>query len=161
MPVAKKKFREMVFQLLYSHNLSEAGRDDMVPMMREQLNVPRSVLHQAHARMLDVVKHQEEFDHLIKETSLEYEVERIQRVEMNILRLGLYEMLYDDHVPPKVAIAEALRLGKKFSTPESVKFLNAILDSVYKSLGVEKERTDETKEETFFSAEDERKKRES
>lgn len=161
MPVAKKKFREMVFQLLYSHNLSEAGRDDIVPLMREQLNVSRSSLHQAHARMLDVVKHQEEFDRLVKETSREYEVERIQRVEMNILRLGLYEMIYDDHIPPKVAIAEALRLGKKFSTPESVKFLNAILDAVYKSLDIAVEQSDETKEETFFSAEDERKKRES
>jgi len=159
MPVAKKKFREMVFQLLYSHNLSEAGRDDMVPMMREQLNVSRSSLHLAHARMLDVIKHQEEFDRLVKEASHEYEVERIQRVEMNILRLGLYEMIYDDLVPPKVAIAEALRLGKKFSTPESLKFLNAILDSVYKSLDIEEERSDETKEETFFNAEDEKNKR--
>ena len=159
MPVAKKKFREMVFQLLYSHNLSESGRDDMVPMMREQLNVPRSALHQAHERMLDVLKHQGEFDHLIQEASQEYEVERIQRVEMNILRLSLYEMIYDDQVPPKVAISEALRLGKKFSTPESVKFLNAILDSIYKSLDIEEKESDETKEETFFNAEDKRKKR--
>lgn len=159
MPVPKKKFREVVFQLLYSHNVSESARDDMVLMMTEQLKLPRSALHQAHDRMLEVARHQEEFDHLIGEASKEYEVGRIQRVEMNILRLGLYEMLYDEHVPPKVAIAEALRLSKKFSTPESVKFVNAILDQIYKSLDTVEEESDKTKEETFFNAEDERKKR--
>jgi transcription antitermination protein NusB len=50
-----------------------------------------------------------------------------------VLRLALYEMLHDDQIPPKVAIAEAIRLSRKFSTPESSSFINAILDAIYKS----------------------------
>jgi transcription antitermination protein NusB len=160
MTIPRKKFREIVFQLLYSHNLSESTKDDMVPMMREQVKVGKAVLHQAHERMLEVVKHQTELDRMIEGASKEYEVSRIQRVEMNVLRLAVFEMLYDDAVPPKVAITEAIRLSKKFSTPESLKFVNAVLDQIYHSLGTVEEPNDEAKEETFFSAENEKKKRE-
>jgi N utilization substance protein B len=68
---------------------------------------------------------------MIAETSKEYELNRIPRVERNLLRLGAYEICYSD-VPPKVAINEAVRLTKKFATDESGNFINAILDAIFK-----------------------------
>ena len=47
--------------------------------------------------------------------------------------MGVYELLYDESIPPKVAISEAMRLAKKFGTPESATFVNALLDAIYKS----------------------------
>jgi len=74
-----------------------------------------------------------EIDALIRNTSTSYRFERIQSIERNVLRLGIYEILYDDTIPPKVAIPEALRLSKKFGTPESAMFVNALLDTIYKT----------------------------
>ena len=74
---------------------------------------------------------------MIAKTSHAYEFERIQTVERNILRLAVFEIFFDNGtVPPKVALAEAMRLARKFSTYESTSFINAILDAIYKdSLG--------------------------
>lgn len=73
---------------------------------------------------------------MITEHSTSYEFERIPRIERNVLRLGVYEIMYDSDIPPKVAIAEAIRLTRKFATPESATFVNAILDSILKSIHV-------------------------
>src|SRR5690606_29501809 len=58
--------------------------------------------------------------------------ERIPRVERNILRLAVFELLHDPSVPPTVAIAEAIRLTRKFATPEAATFINAVLDAIFK-----------------------------
>ena len=71
-------------------------------------------------------------DQMISETAKEYEFDRIPRVERNVLRLGVYEIYFSKTVPPKVAITEAVRLAKKFSSAESGSFINAILDALYK-----------------------------
>ena len=61
-----------------------------------------------------------------------YDIDRIHSVERNVLRLGIYELFFDPEIPPKVAIAEAIRMSKKFGTPESVSYVNAIMDNIYK-----------------------------
>ena len=76
----------------------------------------------------------EEIDALITKHSQGYGLERIPRVERNIVRLGIYELLFVPEVPQKVAIAESMRLARKFSTKEAATFVNAIMDSVYQSL---------------------------
>ena len=64
--------------------------------------------------------------------SLNYDFDRIQTVTKNILRLAVFELFFDPSIPPKVAIAEAIRLSRKFSTPESAAFVNALLDHLYR-----------------------------
>ena len=60
--------------------------------------------------------------------------DRVGRIERAILRIALYEMRYKPDVPPKVAINEALEVAKKFSTQESSRFINGILDRIHKEL---------------------------
>ncbi len=149
----KKKFRELVFQLLFSHDLGSA--EEAIPLMSEEMKVSRSNMRAAHDKMKEVVGHIEELDLLIGEAAKEYEFARIQKVERNILRLGVFEILFDDSVPPKVAISEAVRLCKKFSTPESLKFVNAVLDAVYKSTDAyEVPLEEEDKSDIYFNHKD-------
>ncbi|MBX9744017.1 MAG: transcription antitermination protein NusB, partial [Chlamydiales bacterium] len=63
--------------------------------------------------------------------SPDYVFERISRTERSILRLGTFELLFDPSIPPKVAIAEAIRICRKFGSPQSAQFVNAVLDSVF------------------------------
>ena len=93
---------------------------------------------------------------MIRKTAVSYAFERIQSVERNVLRLGVFEMLYDSSIPPKVAISEAMRLSRKFSNPESSHFINALLDHLYKLSSGEKINTDALKHDLEKHLEKER-----
>jgi N utilization substance protein B len=70
-----------------------------------------------------------EIDALIEEHAEHWRLDRMAAVDRNVLRLAVYEFLHED-TPEKVVINEALEVAKKFSTPESVQFINGILDAV-------------------------------
>ena len=79
--------------------------------------------------------HEGKIDELISQYTEHWEIERMAVVDRNILRQGIFELLWGADVPPKVAINEALEVAKKFSTQESSRFLNGILDRIHKELG--------------------------
>jgi transcription antitermination protein NusB len=136
MSLPQQKFREIVFQLLYSHDLSNASESDMTPLLMAELSVTKKAVRTAQERVNEIIAKKQELDVLIAKASLSYAFERIPSVERNILRLGVFELLFDDTIPPKVSISEAMRLARKFSSPEAASFINAILDNLYKnSLG--------------------------
>lgn len=76
------------------------------------------------------LQHREESDVLIRKYSKNWDLPRIAAVDRNILRLAIYEMLHREDVPPVVSINEAVDIAKKFSTEDSGRFVNGILDSV-------------------------------
>ncbi len=133
MPVPQQKFREIVFQLLYSHDMGKAEERDMLALMMAELAVSRKAVRDAQEKVRAIIAKLPEIDPLITKSALGYSFERIQSVERNVLRIGAYEMLYDAAIPPKVAIAEAMRLERKFGSPEGANFVNALLDNIYKA----------------------------
>ena len=76
------------------------------------------------------LEHRETLDEQIKKHALNWELHRIAAVDRNILRLAIYEMMHRDDIPPIVSINEAVDIAKKFSTPDSGKFVNGILDKI-------------------------------
>ena len=76
------------------------------------------------------LEHRDELDEQIKKHALNWDLHRIAVVDRNILRLAIYEMLHRDDIPPIVSINEAVDVAKKFSTPDSGKFVNGILDKI-------------------------------
>jgi N utilization substance protein B len=133
MSLPPQKFREIVFQLLYSYDSSRATEEEMTPLIMAELSVTKKSVRMATERTKQILTHLPEIDLAIRKASLSYEFERILSVERNILRLAVFELQHDSTMPPKVAIAEAIRLARKFSTPEAAAFINAILDNLYKS----------------------------
>ena len=76
------------------------------------------------------VQYRDEADEHIKKHVKNWDLHRIAAVDRNILRLAIYEMLHRDDIPPVVSINEAVDIAKKFSTQDSGKFVNGILDKV-------------------------------
>ncbi|HQE91108.1 MAG TPA: transcription antitermination factor NusB [Verrucomicrobiota bacterium] len=76
------------------------------------------------------LQHRNEVDAVIRKHARNWELHRIAVVDRNILRLAIYEMLYREDIPPVVSINEAVDIAKKFSTQDSGKFVNGILDQV-------------------------------
>jgi len=138
MALPVQKFREIVFQMLYSYDLGHPDDESILNLLSKELEVTKKAVKEVQARVHTIRSHLKEIDALITKASKSYEFERIQSVERNILRLGAFEILHDPAIPPKVAIAEALRLARKFSTKESATFINAVLDALYKSSQGEK-----------------------
>lgn len=86
-----------------------------------------------------VVTEQTQLDDHIRPLAPEWPIEQIARIDRNILRLGLYELLYrGEQVPPKVAINEAVELAKAFGSDNSSKFINGVLGTAFRTLVEEK-----------------------
>jgi len=109
---------------ILARNVAEFGGDDVDQPFMEQL-------------LLGVLAKKEDVDLIIEKAAPDWSLERIAPVDRNILRLGLYELLFADRaqVPAKVAINEAIELAKTFGGDSSGRFVNGVLGAVYKELG--------------------------
>ncbi len=81
-----------------------------------------------------VIERLDELDEIIRQFTKNWELNRLAVVDRNVLRLAIYEMRYRDDIPPVVSINEAVDIAKKFSTDQSGKFVNGILDKVKDSI---------------------------
>jgi N utilization substance protein B len=133
MALSQQKFREIVLQLLYSQDIAHPNEALMTDLIMAELAVSKKNVRLAQERVHRIQEHLAEIDRLISAVSTSYDFERIQAVTKNILRIGVFELFFDEQIPPKVAIAEAIRLSRKFNTPESASFVNALLDHLYQS----------------------------
>lgn len=79
-----------------------------------------------------VIKNVKEADELIIKAAPEWPLEQISTVDKTILRMAVFEILHSDEVPPKVAINEAVELGKTFGSENSSKFINGVLGTIYR-----------------------------
>lgn len=84
-----------------------------------------------------------DIDKIIVDTAPEWPLDQITVVDRNILRLGIYELMFAKEVPPKVAINEAVELGKAFGGESSGKFVNGVLGTLYKNLPEEEKQKGE------------------
>ncbi|MBI2426347.1 MAG: transcription antitermination factor NusB [Candidatus Kerfeldbacteria bacterium] len=81
-----------------------------------------------------VQEHIVELDHTITEYAPEWPIDQITGVDRNVLRIGIYELLFDPDIPPKVAINESIKLAKAFGGVSSGKFVNGVLGSIFKDM---------------------------
>lgn len=90
-----------------------------------------------------VAENIDQLDEIIKKHAPDWPIDQISFVDRNLLRLGLYELVVDKSVPPKVAINEAVELGKTFGGDRSAKFVNGVLGSVYQAMAPKDEVSEE------------------
>lgn len=84
-------------------------------------------------RLLELLEeHLEEVDALLERTIPNWRLERLTAIDRNVLRIGATEILYAEDVPGKVAITEAIRLADKYGSDESPRFVNGVLDAIYR-----------------------------
>ena len=115
--------RKVDFLKIIERNLQEFGPD---------IDEPEFVYKLTQG----IIEHIKDIDEIIKKAAPEWPLEQISVVDRNVLRIGLYELLFADpnEVPPKVAINEAIELAKSFGGPNSGKFINGVLGTVYREM---------------------------
>jgi N utilization substance protein B len=128
--------RSIAMQSLYEWDFSE-GKADLKEITERNINQFGPGLKENRAfvwsLVVGVIDHQEEIDAVIKKTAPQWPIDQISIVDRNVLRLGIYELLYADKeaVPEKVAIDEAIELAKSFGGENSGKFINGVLGTVF------------------------------
>jgi N utilization substance protein B len=131
----RRKSRELALQLLYQ--LDVQGEPSPEPYLDEfwaRHPVDREVRGFVESLVRGTKQHQAKIDELIAQYAEHWDLERMAVVDRNILRQGIFELLWMTETPPKVVINEALEVAKKFSTRESSRFINGMLDRVHKEL---------------------------
>lgn len=131
MTIPKTKLREILFLLLFAKMQGMKDEPATIALVMEQLKVAKSHVNHSLEKAKRIEDKYATIDQELQKVLIDYDLERIQTVEKTALRLGVYELLYEK-LPPKVAIAEAIRLTKKFSTLAATSFVNALLDALYK-----------------------------
>jgi len=118
--------RKVVLRLLYRLEFKTLPLEAL--LVEEELNDQADFIRE---RLVGILQHREEIDGIIDRRAQGWGIDRLATVDRNILRLGIYELLYTD-VPPEVAIDEAVELAKEYGTEKAPSFINAILDRVWK-----------------------------
>ncbi|MEE8137259.1 MAG: transcription antitermination factor NusB [Thermoanaerobaculia bacterium] len=149
----RRRAREMALQMLYqrdlggascgqifhefrpSEYLESAAREDEPQRGRTARRASQEDQAFDYAKSLleGTVAHLEEIDGLIRQQAEHWRLERMPAVDRNILRLAVYEFLYESDVPKLVVLDEAIELAKEFGAEQSGRFVNGLLDGILKS----------------------------
>ena len=118
-----KNYKDELLTEIIERNVSEFG-----PGLKEKEFVNNLVM--------GVVKHRPQLDGIIEKAAPMWPLDQIDMIDRNVLRLGLYELLFEnkEEVPPKVAINEAIELAKSFGGESSGKFINGVLGTVFREM---------------------------
>jgi N utilization substance protein B len=116
--------------------LTDEVHDGMVPILDRNYNeFAESIETRDFIDNLvwGVVDNQEKIDSILRPAAPEWPIEQIALVDLIIMRMGIYELLFTEEVPPKVAINEAVELAKAFGGENSSKFVNGVLGTIFRA----------------------------
>lgn len=141
--------RTVVMQSLYEWDIRGQKNPEVEKIIAKNINefAPGAEdLPYVHRTTVGVLENLTDIDNIITEAAPEWPLPNITVVDRNILRIGVYEMMFADDIPPKVAINEAIELAKTFGGASSGKFVNGVLGTIYRQMEDSKEE-EEKKDE--------------
>jgi len=121
--------RRLAMQAIYQSELSKTSIDEALTNLFEEEELAEETREFTKRLAEGVLDKKDDLDRKIKEFSKNWEIGRISMINKAILMLALYELIYEKDTPKAVVVNEALELAKRYSDPESAKFINGILGS--------------------------------
>lgn len=125
--------RVIAMQSIYEKNFHE--KEDVFDIVKRNSEAHQEQIDNKFIKkvILGVQKNETAIEKLIEESAPDWPIEQIAAVDKTILEIAIFELLFDNEVPPKVAIDEAVELAKTFGGENSSKFVNGVLGTVYRS----------------------------
>ncbi|MDO9586256.1 MAG: transcription antitermination factor NusB [Syntrophales bacterium] len=130
----RRKAREIALQVLYSLDVSDGNVKEAIDLFWKNFEAPKQVRAFSDILIEGAWNNRKQIDTLIGSYAENWSVGRMAKVDKSILRMAVYELLYCRDIPPKVAINEAIDLGKLFGSENSGSFINGVLDALYAKL---------------------------
>jgi len=126
----RRRAREIALQVLYQREFSRVEAEEALNLFWNNFEALKGAMDFSERIIRGVEQHREILDRIIAKYSSHWKIDRMAHVDRNILRIAVYELLYCDDIPPKVAINEAIDIGKKYGSEDSGAFINGVLDKV-------------------------------
>ena len=132
--MTRRKVREHLFIMLFRVDFHQKEEfEEQVSIYLEEIeNASQAVKKELQEKFFAVVEHMAELDEQIAAKAKGWDLTRLAKADVTVLRLAVYEILFDDQVPTGVAINEAVELSKQYGTDKSSAFVNGVLSSVAK-----------------------------
>lgn len=126
----RRKARIIALQALYELDCSAHQPNEAIARLLDEKPLPGDAAEFARSLMDGALKNKKDIDDVIRRFAPAFPVQQIASIDRNILRLAIFEILFDNRVPVKAAINEAVELAKSFGSDTSQKFVNGVLGSV-------------------------------
>ncbi len=126
----RHKARTLALQALYEVDSVARRPETTIERLLAEADVSQEIKDFSRALVSGTIKNKDEIDRNIRKYAPAYPVEQLAIIDRNILRLAIFEILFDNKVPVKVAVNEAVELAKVFGSGSSAKFINGVLGSV-------------------------------
>ena len=133
---ARRKARICALQMLFQYDVARPSVEELTRSYWAAFGDDMgSVPHEFSDKLaLGAISHLDEIDALIKRRAENWRIQRMAVVDRNLLRLAIYEFLFESDTPKTVVINEALEIARRFSTFEATQFINGILDAIKRDL---------------------------
>lgn len=137
----RREARELALQMMYALDTLKGDLRETLRGFREGIEAGERTREFAEALVQGVQEHREAIDQAIVARSKNWAISRMPRVDVNIMRLAAFELMFRRDIPKKVSINEAIEIAKKFGDKESPAFVNGILDEL-EACAKDEERSD-------------------
>jgi transcription antitermination protein NusB len=132
MPIGiRRQARMIALQTLYEYDTAQHLPDEVLQRHAEERHLQPRVVEYAQELVTGVCSHLVEIDAHIQSAAQEWPLQQMARIDKNILRLAIYEILFNNTVPAKAAINEAVELAKLFGSNTSSRFINGVLGTIF------------------------------
>ncbi len=121
-------------QVLFHLEYSPGDPEEALERVCGNFDLPPRSRGFARRLVIGVFENLEALDRMIREASRNWRIERMSRVDRNILRIGAFEVVFLKDIPAKVSIDEAVELGKIYGSEDSGSFINGVLDNIFNTL---------------------------
>ncbi len=131
----RRKARESTLQILFQIEFDSSSLEKIVNSYWENIAYSEEEIRSYSTWLIEgILSHKEEIDRIIQSVSEHWRVPRMAIIDRNILRIAVFELLYEEKVAPSIVINEAIEIAKKYSGEQAGTFVNGILDAIRKQL---------------------------
>jgi N utilization substance protein B len=131
MPGIRRQARTIALQTLYEYDIPHHTSSEILQRHANERDLHPKVVEYASELVLGVCDHLADIDAHIQSAAREWPLQQMARIDKNILRLAIYEILFNNTVPAKAAINEAVELAKSFGSDTSSRFVNGVLGTIF------------------------------
>ncbi len=134
--LSRRKARVVAFQALYEWDLTRAELDKLVefPWFERKEGMTEDDLLFSRLLVAGTLENIDQIDQLISKQSRNWELKRLNKVDLALLRISVYAIVYQQDIPSSVTIDEAVEIAREYGSDESFRFINGILDGIRRSL---------------------------
>lgn len=133
--MGRKQAREGAMKLLFQMDKTNNYSDETFEIFLQNFSYDESETKYIRRTIREIIEKKDEIDELIEEQLKGWSINRLASVDLAVLRIAIYEILYRDDIPIEVSINEAIETTKKYSLEDSYKFVNGVLGGFVRSRG--------------------------